>query len=330
MYLCTQKFKRYNMKRTTNNIKQPSFLQYVRTIIAHERKQGSRKPTTIENHEHALNSLVRFVQEKLQKDDLTFRDITPRLMRQYERYLLHSRKVMRNSSSFYLRNLRMFYNKAVRERKVKTDCHPFDEVYTGVAKTEKRAVGKTEIYEVTQVHEQPSSRKSLYHDIFLFLFLAQGMSFTDLAHLRKQDVAGKDAFIYRRQKTGQEVCVEVTPPLRELIQKYMGRKTTDGYLFPIITSQDPTVAMRQGKKMLDATNRYLNKLGKQLHIQKPLTTYVARHSWATIALEIGCSVSDISMALGHASERTTRVYLKAIHTQKMETMTKKIAQLMVN
>lgn len=243
--------------------------------------------------------------------DLTFSRIDSNLMEQYEAYLKH-RGVTRNTSSFYMRNLRSAYNNAVREG-VASNQSPFDRVYTGVDKTSKRAISINELRKIKKIDVSSSPSLNFAKDILLFSFYTRGMSFVDMANLKKKDVV--DGYItYSRKKTGQRLSVEVEPELKVILNKY---KSTTQYLLPIITKEDGT-ERTQYRNQLVRINRNLRKLGKMAGLSIPLTTYVARHAWASIARTKGIALPVISQALGHDNEITTQIYLDSIRANEVD------------
>lgn len=290
-----------------------------------DQKAGMRQVNTVNNYRHTLQCFRAFLDQHGKKA-LRLDQLTPRLLRQYEDYLLQVRHVSPNSSSFYMRHLRSVYRQAVIQGLV-ADRHPFDTVYTGTDKTRKRAISLDQMRLIAHFTDFHTTREHLYHDIFLFLFLAQGMAFVDLAHLRKSDIAD-DHINYRRQKTGSNINVAISRPLRLLIDKYAAL-TPGPYLFPVISFTDTKRQTTEARNMLNATNRFLNRVGCQLELSFPLTTYVARHTWATLALANNLPVADISEALGHASERTTRIYLKQLPNPRVMAAANTIADSIV-
>lgn len=225
-------------------------------------------------------------------------------MLNYETYL-KKQGLCSNTTSFYMRNLRAIYNQAVKQG-LTPQNHPFSTVYTGIAKTVKRAVNAKEFQQIKSVTLPPNSFAALSRDIFLFSFYTCGMSLIDIANLKKTDLQG-DYLIYCRQKTGQQIRIHWEPCMQELVNKY--HKDDSPYLFSLIAF--PGIdEERQYQNRIHLINHHLRKLGEELGLSSKLTSYVARHSWASIAKSQNVPVAAISEAMGHTSERTTRIYLK--------------------
>ena len=154
-----------------------------------------------------------------------------------------------------------------------------------------------------------SPQAAFARDIFMFSFFTRGMSFVDMAYLKKSDVSDS-TLTYRRRKTGQSLSIGWEQQMQAIVDRYATEKTTS-YLLPLITRKDGTERTQYESKM-QQVNRHLKKIGQQLGLPIPLTTYCARHSWATIARDKNVPLAVISEALGHDNEQTTRIYLDSI------------------
>ena len=282
------------------------FIAYARKLIGELKQIG--KTRTAETYTTALNSFVRFHGEC----DLLFEEVDSNRMVQYETYLKEN-DVCPNSSSYYMRNLRAIYNRAVEEG-LTEQRNPFRHVYTGIDKTVKRAVPLKVIRQIRDTDLTLMPATDYARDLFLFSFYTRGMSFVDMAYLKKKDLQN-GVLAYRRQKTGQQLFIKWEKPMQEIVEKY----DTSGipYLLPIIldTGKD---ARRQYKNAAHLVNDKLKKLGERLGLGIPLTTYVARHAWASIARSKNIPLSTISEAMGHDSENTTRIYLASLDTSVVD------------
>ena len=147
-------------------------------------------------------------------------------------------------------------------------------------------------------------------ELFILMFLLRGLPFVDLAYLRKSDLRG-NVISYRRRKTGRPLSVTLTTEAMFLLQKYMNWEEQSPYLFPILHSDEGSPkAYREYQLALRNFNYQLELLGKALGLKDRLSSYTARHTWATLARDYGAPISVISAGLGHTSEEMTRVYLK--------------------
>lgn len=280
------------------------------------------------NYRCACHSLSKFLHSK-NKRDISFRQLTTTLMEDYQNWLWKNH-VCRNTSSFYMRSLQAIYSKAVRTGIA--EGNPFQRIYRGVAKTAKRAISADDIRDLrmlnlrAKVEERgydPNSyrgnqllqRMEFARDIFIFCFCARGLTFVDLAYLRKSDIR-HGIIHYARRKTLQQLEVKVEPLMQEIIDRYA---TNSPYVFPIIKPDaDDQQAYAQYRYRLQRYNKSLKMLSDMAEKDIKLTSYVSRHSWATNALYHQVPISIISQAMGHESVRTTAIYLKSFESSQID------------
>lgn len=290
-----------------------TLFHYMEKRIAQLQEHGQYR--TAETYQTTLNSFRRFRRKK----DLPFEELNPSLVSDYE-YYLKKRKLAPNTISFYLKRLRAIYRKAVIEEGIE-DCHPFRLTRTTPEKTAKRAVPLKVIRKLKDMDLSNYPTQQFARDMFLFSFYTRGMSFIDIAYLQKKNL--KNGILsYRRKKTGQALTIHWESCMREIASHYAGKRSSP-YLLSII---NPKVEddRRQYYNASTLINRKLKKLGQLLGLSSPLTMYVARHSWASIAREQGIPLSVISEGMGHESEKTTRIYLAALETQVIDRANQKI------
>lgn len=282
------------------------FISFAEELVRQLRQIGKNR--TAERYATVLNSFKRFLGE----DDVLLDEVDSNLMVRYETFL-KARGICPNSSSYYMRGLRAVYNRAV-EKELTVQRNPFRHVYTGIDKTVKRVVPLKIIRQLRELDLALSLATDFAQDIFLFSFYTRGMSFIDMAFLKKKDLQN-GILTYRRHKTNQQLFIKWEKPMQEIIDKYDTSKTP--YLLPIIKDTDAD-EWRQYKNASHLVNDKLKKLGEQLGLPVPLTSYVARHAWASIAKSKNIPVSTISEAMGHDSENTTRIYLASLDTSVVD------------
>ena len=224
-----------------------------------------------------------------------------------------------NTTSFYMRILRATYNRDVKDG-IKKQKYPFKYVYTGVAKTRKRSVDISIISRLAGMNLDDSPAAALARDMFLFSFYTRGMSFVDMAYLRKSDLS-QGVLKYIRRKTGQTLYIRWEKCMEEIVANYDNPSSI--YLLPIITSLECD-ERQQYVNMSHNINRNLKALGKKMGVRIPLTMYVARHTWANAARQKHIPISVISEGMGHTSEMTTRIYLSSLDTDIIDRANRKI------
>ena len=177
-----------------------------------------------------------------------------------------------------MRSLRAVYNKAV-EQGLTEQKEPFVNVFTGISRTRKRSIEKADINKLRAVQVKPGSFMQLVRDVFLFCFYACGMPFVDVAFLKKSQIKG-GMLVYHRRKTDQVVQIKLEPCMQEIINRY--RSDGSDYVFPFLTSQDEDTAYREYKRKFSYYNKTLKTLGKLAGVDKPLSSYVAKHHTISI------------------------------------------------
>ena len=274
-------------------------------------RQGHRR--TAETYQATLRSIWRF----MQGTDIPLSLIDCSFMQRYEDHL-KARRLKRNTISFYMRVLRAVYNKAVSSG-LTEDRKPFKTVYTGIGKTTKRAISLVDL-RVIHTCVCPTYALRLARDMFLFSFYTRGMSFIDMAYLKKTDVKN-GMLTYKRRKTGQHLQIRWEPCMQRIVDRY--EQYTDDYLLPIIRKRKGRERTQYKNKQC-AINKQLKRLSRILHLDSTLSMYVARHSWATIAKEMNIPLSIISDGMGHHSLQTTQIYLATIDAEAIDAANKKI------
>lgn len=291
-----------------------TFNRFMRLLVRQHRINGRQRLS--ETYSSALRSFERFTQG----NEIEMREMTPGLVEDYEEWLL-SRNVSRNTVSFYMRILRAAYNRAV-DSGLTRQRMPFKHVYTGVDKTKKRALSVAAIRRLKSL--ELSGTTALARDLFLFSFFTRGMSFIDMAFLRPENVV-KGNLRYTRRKTGQTLVIRWEPCMQEIVDRYPAN--VNGFLLPIITRTGVDF-IRQYRTSLYKVNRELHVLATLIKSPFPLTTYVARHSWASIAYSRNVPLAVISEGMGHDSERTTRIYLDAINNARVDRANRMVIRLL--
>lgn len=276
-----------------------SFFNFMQKVISRLKLLG--KVRTSETYTAAFKSFSRFCDNRQVMLDEMDSDI----IMLYEAYL-RRQGVSLNTISFYMRILRATYNRAV-EKDLIRQRYPFKSVYTGVEKTVKRALPLETIRQMKSLDLSSDSSLNYVRDLFLFSFYTRGMSFIDMAYLRKRDLEN-GVLRYRRRKTGQQLFIKWEECMQAIVDKHPNTQTE--YLLPIIMEHKD--ARRQYNNALHYVNDKLKNLSDLLDVHVRLTMYVARHSWASIAKSKNIPISIISEGMGHDSEATTQIYLASL------------------
>lgn len=289
-----------------------SLSAFMESVIASLACDG--KVRTAETYRSALSSFGRFLRDARGANaaDFMLDSITPELLKAYERWL-HAAGLVPNTVSFYNRILRAVYNRAA-ERGIIENRHPFGRVYTGVDKTAKRALPLPVLRRIKALDLSRTPALEYSRDMFMLSFYLRGMSFIDMAFLRKSDLC--DGYVaYRRRKTGRRLVIRWTQEMQAIVDKYP--ENASCYLLPVIRSRGTNERCRY-RNVGYNINHNLKKIAAMVGVAAPLTLYVARHSWASAAQAKGVPVGVISEGMGHTSEATTRIYLSSLDSSVVD------------
>jgi integrase len=287
------------------------FCQFISRKV--EALEAAGRFGTAHTYRYAAVSFLKFLGNK----DIHIKKITASLMKSFESYLL-SEDRSKNTISCYTRSLRAAYNQASGESAglKKAGVNPFSGVFTGNAKTRKRAISPESISCLSEAKLNETEKKTgIYspcfsRDLFLFSFYTQGMSFSDMANLKRENIREK-TICYNRKKTGQPITVELESCMKKIIERYAD--SSSDLVFPILRNcKDDYARWKKTGAILKNYNTNLKKLAALAGIDSRLTSHVARHSWASLASQEGIPLATISRGMGHESEKTTRIYISRL------------------
>ncbi|WP_321332224.1 site-specific integrase [uncultured Bacteroides sp.] len=272
----------------------------------------------------AYRSTLRSVERFRADNEISFEDFTPEWLKQYERYLTGLGRC-RNTVSLYMRMLRSIYNQAVEKELAADNPRLFDQVFTGNDPSAKRAVTPAVIQQLCGADLESYPSLAMARDLFLLSFYLRGIPFVDLIHLRRSDLRN-GVLSYRRTKTGGLVTVEVEPCAMTLIRRYASSNNRSPYLLSIVNGSGKN-EYKQYQSALRSYNKRLVRLSLLLKLKTKLSSYVARHSWATAAYHAGIPVGVISESLGHSSEKITYTYLASFDNRTLRKANRRVIAL---
>lgn len=269
---------------------------------------------------NSYNTLRNF--NKGQKLNYTFSHIDVSFCKKFEDWM-RSKGNRDTTLSYQFRTLRATYNKAIEAKIVAREKNPFIEYKLSHfnTKTIKRALSKNDILKIINANCTGQSKlRQLTHDLFSFSYLCGGISFVDIANLTRQNIV-EDRLIYQRQKTHGNINLLLSKEASTIIAKYSTYQQKAEYLFPILHCKRHITPMQKSNrvhKICHQVNTELRAFAKELGITAEVTTYVARHSFATILKKSGVNIGIISQALGHQDIKTTQIYLSKFDNEQVD------------
>ena len=295
----------YHIDEIVNKFKSPSvqisFTEYFKEI--HDRLLKTKKYGNAEAYQSALNSLVRFAG----KENILFSEIDYKFLVKWREFHVGNGNSV-NGHNVYLKPIRAVFNRAISEEIISANNYPFKTYKLSSKPTKKRALAKEDMQKIVDLDLIEDS--DLWHtrNLFLFSFFTIGMSWVDLAYLKLSNVKG-GRIDYARKKTGKDYSIQINEKIDSILKYYSKGKKQSEFIFPILFEQDDLKRIRERKNSLRKHNDRLIKIASLAGITDDITSYVARHSWASIANFSGIHIGVISQGMGHSDIKTTQIYL---------------------
>ena len=287
-------------KEKVRKHKEPKFLDIVDNTI--NKLLASRGKSTIDNYRTAIASFVRYA-----GNNVSIGDVSKQMVEGWQLWL-KEQGVKLNTISCYMRSLRSVISHSDIPSVVST---AFNSVFTGNLKTDKRSMSSIDLQKLRTMQLPQGSSLCFARDLFLFCVYALGMPFVDVAFLRKKQIV--NGYIeYERHKTRQPIRVKIEPQMQRIIKRYSIPESD--YVFPILQ----TGSMKEYETARNRYNRHLRQISKIAGLRRSLTSYVARHSWASMAYSNNVDLAVISKALGHSNTKTTMVYIREIDDNRID------------
>ena len=295
-------------------MKQNSLTGFMNEVIVELQQEGRFATANI--YKYALRAFT----ESIGDGEIFWGGLNRWALRHFQVFMENQQKSY-NTISTYIRALRAIYNRAVDRGLVKGEFRLFANLKTGVVSEKKLAVTALQMQKLVHTPQKrqlpPKVRQA--QDILSLMVLLQGMPYTDLAHLHKGDLNG-DLLTCHRQKTGTELCVKVLPEAMELIERYRNREACSPYLLNLLSgANSEKEAFEEYQRKLRELNLQLSKLPALCGVEGvKVSSYTARHTWATLAKYGQVPEEVISEGLGHSSLEVTRTYLKSFGGDELE------------
>lgn len=269
---------------------------------------------TARNYEGVISILKVFTKQK----DLKFNELNHAFLKRFEQFHLSKSGNSQNGLASYMRTIKAIYNKGIKDDIIEREYYPFYKYQIKTIPTEKRAINIEYIKRILEL--DLSQEHSLFHyrNYFLFSYMTMGMSFIDMAFLRKGNIIdGRIKF--QRKKTSKRYDIKITEQMTPILKYYLDNKGSNEFILPILKRRTLELQYKDGQWGLKKYNKGLKKIAELCKIEERLTSYVSRHSFATHALFKNIPLPAISAMLGHSKLSTTQVYLKSLPSNVLDT-----------
>lgn len=305
------------LKGITSTIKEKSVGEFYKELIYE--LESTEKTGNRLIYKTSYNSIKVFNKGRM---NLLFSDIDVAWLNKYENWL-RAKGNKETTMSLLFRTLRSAYNKAVEAKCAKKTDYPFDQfkISRFDVKTKKRAISKNDILNIMKLNlDDGNDSIKRSRDIFIFSYLIGGINFSDIANLKKENILN-GRICYIRQKTGKAINIHLSEEAGNILSHYKAATDARGYLFPILDIRiHKTALQKQNRihKILGRVDKDLKIIAGKCKIEQNLTTYSARHSFATVLKNSGVNVALISEALGHADLHTTEIYFDTFDNHQID------------
>ena len=290
------------------------FNTYIQELFNQERIKNAKY------YRCCLNCLLKYTNNK----DIEFTQVDASFLTDYSNWM-QKQKLHKNTIGNRLRGLKAIYNQAIVYKYVDKDLYPFDsfKVNKFRMETTKRAITKSDVQKIIKLDLSKIATSINYQyydfarDIFLFSYFSCGINIVDIAYLTSENIVDNDRLCFYRRKTKKLFTFKMHPKALDIILKY--KNSDSSYIFPILTTQiSEQDKYNRVNGILKTINKYLKMIGEHLKIETSLTTYVARHTYATVLKRSGVNTSIISESLGHSSEKVTQIYLDSFENSQID------------
>jgi len=294
-----------------------SVFYYYDQVISKNEKYG--KFGTASSYDLSQKSINKFLQYKYGKEtkNLLFIEITPDWLQQYENWMLTTKKQSRTTVAIYLRALRAIFNQAIDENDVEKEYYPFGKRKYKIPKVRnvKKALSKEQLKQLFEAKPQtPEQEKA--KDFWFFSYAANGMNIKDIAQLRYENLDGNKLIFYRAKtiNTSKADLKPVTAYLTDyplkIIKKYGSENRGPKQLIFSIINDDESEVVNYNKikSFTRFVNQHIKKLAEANGLPSDISTYWARHSFATSAIRNGATMEFVGEAFSHSNMKTTQSY----------------------
>lgn len=292
--------------------------------------------STSDTYKHSKNLLIKYFKPK--NDEIKYNSIKTRHLRDFEKYTIDELNFSVTTLSIYLRCLRAIYNKAISEGIITSEISPFndkkDPYKIPMNRNVKKALKPEEIVKLAEFDDFRGSPKLKARDFWLLSFYCYGMNICDILQLKNENIQGSELYFYRK-KTKQSnrgdqkpVNIAILEPAMKIIDLYRNKDNSPkSFLFPILELSDNAETIRnKTKNFTRFINQHIKKIAEIMEINPKISTYYARHSFATIARNRGTNVEMISVMLAHSDISTTQNYLDSFNSEQTRKLSETIYQ----
>ncbi len=263
-------------------------------------------------------SIMQKLKDYLDSEKLPIEEITPTFIGKYESYLKGTLKNKINTINKDLRFIRRVFNEAYRMELVTYDKNPFHKLSLKSEKTKRQFLTEPELNKIEELKLEPGSRMELHRNMFVFSAYSGGLRISDVLLMKWKDFSGAHINL-AIQKTGTQLSIKLPNKAIEIITLYKKERNKNDFIFPMLSGELDIKNVQLVNRAISSATAYINKnlkvIAHKAGVEKPVSTHIARHTWATRALRKGISIDKVSKLMGHAQIRETQIYAKIVNEE---------------
>lgn len=314
-----QAFERSFFKRTAKSSNLINGLEDYYKYLKKEERTGTASTYTT-----TISSIKKFLKDN-SKPIPKYENVTIEWLKKYEDWMKNNSKSV-TTIGINMRNIRTILNIAIENNQLNREAYPFGKRKYKIpaSRNIKKALKKEDIKKIFNYIPRHEAEEEA-RDLWIFSYLCNGINMKDIALLKQKNII-KDKISFNRAKTintqkedNQPIIAYLNEPMRKIIHKWGKRSLNqEEYIFSILSLNDNSEDIfRKVKNKVRVINKYMKKIGSRLQIDQKITTYSARHSFATILKNSNTPTEFISEALGHTSLQTTANYLDSFEKEEI-------------
>lgn len=291
-----------------------------------EKLKANDQLSTAGIYKWTLDSLVTYTG----KTKLNFSQVTPEFLNGYQKWML-KKEYSKTTVSLYTRCIRKIFNSQIRAGSINNDLYPFGKGKYEIPKSQniKKALSITDIAKIFKYEPMEGTPEHYYRDLWIFIYMCNGINVKDICLLKYSNIKG-DTIEYDRAKTARKnfkpISITILPETKQIIDRW-GTKPIkpNKYIFPILKkNMNPETQQKVIKQLTKQINKYIKRIAGKVGIVGNISSYTARHSYATILMRSGTSIAFISQALGHSNISTTENYLASFEEEQQKEIAKQL------
>ncbi len=301
------------LKTKLNGKKPLEFFPFAEGVLGRYKKAGQ-----IGTHDRC-QAIINKLKEFAKKPSITFQEITPAYLINYEKHLRDDLKNSTNTIHANFKFIRQLFNEALNQDLIDGTFDSFKKFKVKTEKTQRVYLTEDELETIENFDCEDNEQMALHRDMFIFATYTGGLRVSDVLKLKWKNLDKTHIHITIKKTAGQ-LSIKVPDKAFAIIDKYKPKKVLkEGYVFPVLpfglNEEDAEALDSEISKGTALINKSLKALEEDSELGKHISFHISRHTWATRALRKGISIDKVSKLMGHAQIKETQIYAKIVNEE---------------